>query len=120
MNDKIGSKRVKLIGLLGSLANVLLFITAIILQVMVIWNIGSMLFGSDESDLDEIGQRDELIRSNARPIKDTKFNQRRFEVEVVRPHQEMLEKFSNHPNLVFNKLSKAIQKEDKRYLKFIY
>jgi hypothetical protein len=116
MKDKIGSKRHKLGVFLGSLANALLFITVIVLQVMVIWNIGLMLFGSEESNYDEVVERNEAMRHNTQPIKETVFNQRRFEVEVVQPHQEMLEKFSNHPNLVFNKLSKAIQKEDKRYV----
>ena len=115
MKDKFGSKRHKCGVFLGSLANALLFITVIVLQVMVIWNIGLMLFGSDESNSDELEEeRKEAMRYNTLPIKETVFNQRRFEVEVVQPHQEMLEKFSNHPNLVFNKLSKAIQKEYKR------
>ena len=120
MKDKIGSKRHKLGACLGSVANALLFITVIVLQVMVIWNIGLMVLGSEESNSDErdgtIEQQNEEMKRASLPMRETVFNERRFEIEVIQPHQEMLEKFSNHPNLVFSKLSKAIQKEDKRYL----
>ena len=115
MKDKIGSKRYKIGECLGSIANALLFITVIVLQVMVIWNIGLMAFGNDESNLDEDNLTNEQTKANFQPMRDTKFNERRFEIEVIQPQQEMIEKFANHPNLVFNKLSKAIQKEDKRY-----
>ena len=114
MKDKVGSKRNKIGAFLGSLANALLFITVIVLQIMVIWNIGLMIFGNEEDDLDDAQTINEEIKLNHQPMREFKFNERRFEIEVVQPLQEMREKFTSHPNLVFNKLSKAIQKEDKR------
>ena len=114
MKDKIGSKNNKIGALLGSVANALLFITVIVLQVLVIWNIGLMILGNDEDNLEEANISKEEMKVHSQPMRETKFNERRFEIEVVQPHQEMKEKFANHPNLVFNKLSKAIQKEDKR------
>ena len=115
MKDKIVSKRHKLGACLGSIANTALFITIIVLQVMVIYNVGLMFFGNEEKDEQELAeeQKIEEMRIKAASNKNV-FNKRRFEIEVVQPHQEMLEKFSKHPNLVFNKLSKAIQKEDQR------
>ena len=114
MKDNVGSNRNKIGAFLGSLANALLFITVIVLQVMVIWNIGLMILGNDEVNLDATQTKNEKMKVNHPPYRETKFNERRFEIEVVQPLEEMKMKFSNHPNLVFNKLSKAIVKEDKR------
>ena len=118
MKEKIVSKRQNLRVCLGSVVNTLLFLTIIILQVIVIWNVGIMFFGSEDSNSEKKElteeQQIEKMRKNTASMNKNVFNERRFEVEVVQPHQEMLEKFSKHPNLVFNKLSKTIQKEDQR------
>ena len=112
MKDNIGSKRHKLGTCLASAVNALLFITILLLQVMVIWNIADMFFGGEENTSDA---NQEQAKANVEEKRETKFNHRRFEIEVNQPHQEMLEKFPQHPNLVFSKLSKAIDKENKRY-----
>ena len=104
MKDNPGSKRNEIGAFLGSLANALLFITVIVLQVMVIWNIGLMIFGNEEDNLDDAPNINDEMKLNLQPMRESKFNERRFEIEVVQPLQEMREKFSSHPNLVFNKL----------------
>ena len=118
MKEKSGSKKHKVPECLGSTANAFMIITIIVLQVLVLWNIGLMLFDNEEpgSGKQEVRSegKEEGMRRSTTPERETKFNERRFEIEVIQPQQEMLEKFPNHPNLVFSKLSKAIQKEDKR------
>ena len=113
MKDPIVSKRQNLRVCGESVVNTLLFLTILVLQVIVIWNVGIMFFGSEDSNSEKKEIIEEQQIQNMRKNKNV-FNERRFEVEVVQPHQEMLEKFSKHPNLVFNKLSKTIQKEDQR------
>ena len=103
---------------LRSFANSLVFIAIIALQVVIIWNLGAMLFGNEEHSKTQAEllaeEENEVLRIRERTMNKNAFNERRFEVEVVQPQREMLEKFSQHPNLVFGKLAKTIQKEEQR------
>ena len=38
----------------------------------------------------------------------------RFEIEVLKPHKDMKAKFPNHPNMVINKLTKILRKEENK------
>ena len=103
---------------LRSFANSLVFIAIIAFQVVIIYNLGMMLFGNEELSKTQAEllaeQENEVLRMRERTMNKNVFNERRFEVEVVQPQREMVEKFSQHPNLVFGKLTQSIQKEEQR------
>ena len=47
-------------------------------------------------------------------LPEPKLDEFAFESDVVRPQQDMVEKFPAHPGLVINKLNAVIEKEEKR------
>ena len=49
-------------------------------------------------------------------LKPLRIDMARFEIEVVKPHKDMKAKFPNHPDMIINKLSKFLRKEENRYL----
>ena len=103
---------------LRSFANSLVFIAIIAFQVVIIYNLGMMLFGNEELSKTQAEllaeEENEVLRIREKTMNKNVFNERRFEVEVAQPQREMIEKFSQHPNLVFGKLTKSIQKEEQR------
>ena len=111
--------------IIGSFLNTFLFIVIVVIQIVVIWYLGDMFFGgSNDNDLNKQQQGQHIngdpstgqfIMMSEKDKQNT-FNERRFEIEVLQPQEEMVEKFSKHPNLVFSKLTKYIQKEEKRYV----
>ena len=44
-------------------------------------------------------------------LKPLRLDVARFEIEVVKPHKDMLAKFPKHPEMVIKKLSKLLDKE---------
>ena len=96
----------------------------VVIQIAVIWYLGDMFFGgSNENNVNEQQQGRDIsgdpsaaqVRMMFEKDNQNAFNERRFEIEVLQPQEEMVEKFSKHPNLVFSKLTKYIQNEEKRY-----
>ena len=48
-------------------------------------------------------------------LKPLKVDMARFEIEVLKPHKDMLKKFPKHPDMVISKLFKVIRKEENRF-----
>jgi len=49
-------------------------------------------------------------------LKPIRLDMARFEIEVLKPHKDMKKKFPNHPDMVINKLSKYLRKEENKTL----
>ena len=47
-------------------------------------------------------------------LKPIRLDMARFEIEVLKPHKDMKKKFPNHPDMVINKLSKYLRKEENK------
>ena len=47
-------------------------------------------------------------------LKPLRLDKARFEIEVVKPHKVMRNKFHDHPDMIIKKLSKILEKERNR------
>jgi len=56
------------------------------------------------------GPQKSLIRTNV-TLKPLKLDKNKFEIHVLKPHNEMKKKFPSHPEMILKKLIKEIDKE---------
>ena len=93
-----------------------IFLTILLVatQILIVINIKNYFFENSDSQPVNKNSGKSYVRKTNTKLKPLRVDTARFEIEVIKPHRDMKSKFPNHPDMIINKLSKILQKEENK------